>query len=124
MLVEYMTDPDMCHLGSCPDLHEMYNQYQSASGGCPLYSHTYGQHTEVTYKHTYGQHTEAIAWFTRTIETDPAYCYAWYHKAKCEDTSGDPIAATKTLQDGIEHATACGDTHAAQEMGELLEQIT
>ena len=70
-----------------------------------------------------GQHEEAIAWFTRTIETDPSYCYAWYHKANCQDSAGDATAATKTLQDGIEHAAACGDTHAAQEMGELLEQI-
>ena len=69
------------------------------------------------------RHEDAIAWFTHTIETDPAYCYAWYQKAKCQDALGDTEAAIKTLQDGIENATACGDTHAAQEMGDLLGNI-
>jgi len=71
-----------------------------------------------------GHTEEAIAWFTRTIETDPAYCYAWYHKAKCQESAGDSAGATRTLQDGIEHARECGDEHAAQEMGELLESFT
>ena len=71
-----------------------------------------------------GNHAQAIAWFDRTMEVDPTYCYAWYHKARCQDSAGDATAATQTLQDGIEHAAACGDTHAAQEMSELLETIT
>ncbi len=71
-----------------------------------------------------GKHEEAIAWFTRTLETDPAYCYAWYHKARCQDSAGDATAATQTLHEGITQATECGDTHAAQEMSELLDTIS
>lgn len=71
-----------------------------------------------------GHHEKAIAWFTRTLETDPAYCYAWYHKAKCQESAGDSAGAAQTLHEGIEHAKEYGDNHAADEMGELLESMT
>ena len=71
-----------------------------------------------------GKHDEAIAWFTQTLETDPAYCYAWYHKTRCQDSAGDGVGATQTLHDGIAQATECGDAHAVQEMSELLETIS
>jgi len=70
-----------------------------------------------------GCHLEAIAWFDRTIETDPAYSYAWYHKARCQYDSGDQIGANKTLEDGIKHAEELGDQHAVDEMGELYRSM-
>lgn len=70
-----------------------------------------------------GHHQEAIAWFDKTIETDPAYCYAWYHKARCQYDSGDQYSATETLEDGIKQAGELGDQHAVDEMGELLQSI-
>ena len=69
-----------------------------------------------------GHYEEAIAWFDRTAETDPAYCYAWYHKARCQFESGDTEQAKQTLEEGIEHATSIDD-HAAREMDELLRSI-
>ena len=79
----------------------------------------------IAMEHAKEGHTEeAIAWFTRTIETDPAYCYAWYHKAKCQESAGNSTDAMQTLNEGIEHAKEHGDSHAAQEMGELLESIS
>jgi tetratricopeptide (TPR) repeat protein len=70
-----------------------------------------------------GLHQEAIAWFDKTIETDPAYCYAWYHKARCQYDAGDQVGATKTLEDGITHAQEVGDQHAVDEMGELYKSM-
>ena len=70
-----------------------------------------------------GHHQEAIAWFDKTIETDPAYCYAWYHKARCQYDSGNQRSATKTLENGIKQAEELGDQHAVDEMGELLHSI-
>jgi predicted Zn-dependent protease len=40
-------------------------------------------------------HKEAIAWFDRTMEVDPTYCYAWYHKACTQEQSGDTMGAKK-----------------------------
>ena len=70
-----------------------------------------------------GQNEEAIAWFDQTIETDPAYCYAWLHKARCQDDAGDSANALKTLEEGIAQAQTLGDQHAADEMRGFLHSI-
>jgi tetratricopeptide (TPR) repeat protein len=70
-----------------------------------------------------GRNQEAIAWFDRTIETDPAYSYAWLHKARCQNNSGDQESAAQTLRDGISQAQSLGDQHAADEMNGLLHSI-
>ena len=70
-----------------------------------------------------GRHQEAIAWFDKTIETDPEYCYAWYHKARCQHDAGDQLGAHQTLKEGIKKAQEHGDQHAEDEMGELLQSI-
>jgi predicted Zn-dependent protease len=69
-------------------------------------------------------HQEAIAWFDRTMETDPAYCYAWFHKARSQDSLGNQAGAIHTLEDGITHANTLGDTHAEDEMKALLQSIS
>ena len=68
-------------------------------------------------------HQEAIAWFDKTMETDPAYCYAWFHKARSQESMGDQTGAIATLQDGIEQAKSHGDQHAEDEMGGFLQSI-
>jgi tetratricopeptide (TPR) repeat protein len=70
-----------------------------------------------------GSYQEAIAWFDRTIETDPAYCYAWFHKAKSQDNLGNQAGAIQTLEHGIAQARTQGDNHAAEEMGGFLQSI-
>ena len=69
------------------------------------------------------RHTEAIAWFDQTIETDPTYTYAWYHKARCQDDAGQTEEAVQTLEDGMKQAKEIGDTHAAEEMSALYATI-
>jgi tetratricopeptide (TPR) repeat protein len=70
-----------------------------------------------------GAHEEAVAWFDRTMETDPAYCYAWFHKARSQESMGNQAGAIQTLEDGIEQAKSLGDQHAADEMGGFLQSI-
>jgi len=70
-----------------------------------------------------GDHLEAIAWFDRTIEVEPDYCYAWYHKARVQEQSGDTNGARKTLDDGIAIANETGDHHAEEEMNTLLDSF-
>tara|TARA_Y100000589_G_scaffold308404_1_gene324908 strand:- start:616 stop:939 length:324 start_codon:yes stop_codon:yes gene_type:complete len=69
------------------------------------------------------RHTEAIAWFDQTIETDPAYTYAWYHKARCLDDAGKTEEAIQTLEEGMKQAKLVGDSHAAEEMASLYTAI-
>jgi tetratricopeptide (TPR) repeat protein len=70
-----------------------------------------------------GSYTEAIAWFDKTIETDSSYCYAYYHKARCQFDAGDSQTATQTLEDGINQAEEIGDHHAVDEMNDLLRSM-
>ena len=70
-----------------------------------------------------GNHAEAIAWFDRTMEVDPTYCYAWYHKALVQEQSGDNAGAIRTLEDGITQANSVGDQHAQEEMKILLQNL-
>ena len=80
-------------------------------------------HHVINMRFVAGQHQEAIAWFDKTIETDPTYCYAWYHKARCQHDAGNQLGAHQTLKEGIKKAQEHGDQHAEDEMGELLQSI-
>jgi len=70
-----------------------------------------------------GNYTQAIAWFDRTMEVDPTYCYAWYHKARVQEQSGNNAGAIQTLEDGIIQAIDVGDQHAQEEMKMLLQSL-
>ena len=70
-----------------------------------------------------GNHEKAIAWFDQTMETDPHYCYAWYHKAKCQEDAGDTKAASETLEEGMKQAEEADDAHAAEEMAALYQHL-
>lgn len=65
----------------------------------------------------------AFAYFDRCIAADPAYCYAYFHKARVQSESGQTDAAIETLNRGINAAKAAGDAHAMSEMRELLDQL-
>ncbi|MDP6542278.1 MAG: hypothetical protein QF444_06300 [Phycisphaerales bacterium] len=67
--------------------------------------------------------TEAIAWFDRTLEVDPQYIYAWFHKARAQELSGDTKGAKETLKIGIMQANDAGDIHAKEEMTAFLQSL-
>ena len=70
-----------------------------------------------------GRLDDAIEWLDKTIGADGQYCYAYYQKAKLLSEKGDQEAARGVLHTGMKVARAAGDGHAAEEMGELLENI-
>jgi tetratricopeptide (TPR) repeat protein len=70
-----------------------------------------------------GHLQEAVAWFDQTINTDPDHCYAYFHKAKCQEKAGNVEAATETLREGLERAQALGDGKAAGELEAYLDQL-
>jgi len=70
-----------------------------------------------------GDHQAAVDYFDRTIEADPAYAYAYYHKAKSLDELDEQQRAIQTLQIGLAQAREADDEKAAGELQELLEDM-
>ncbi len=62
----------------------------------------------------------AIEHFDRCIAADPAYAYAYFHKARVQEASGDAPGARETLERGLAAARAAGDAHAASEIASFL----
>lgn len=71
-----------------------------------------------------GQPDRAIAHFDRTIEVDPAYCYAYFHKARCLMEANRMEEARETLVEGLEQARSSGDIHAEGEIESLLASVS
>ena len=71
-----------------------------------------------------GQSERAIAHFDRTIEVQPDYCYAYYHKARCLMDDDKYEDARQTLEIGLEQARESGDIHAEGEIEALLGELS
>ena len=67
---------------------------------------------------------EAVEWYDRTLNADPDYCYAYFHKARALEQLGKQEDAVATLRLGLEHARACGDSHAASEIASYLDALS
>lgn len=70
-----------------------------------------------------GDHARAVEFFDRCLAADPAYCYAYFHKAvslKAADRAGE---ARDTLTAGIRAAQAAGDAKAIGELSGMLESL-
>lgn len=65
-----------------------------------------------------GQHNEAIAQYDKCLEKDPAYVYAYFHKARAQEALGDLAGAQETLSKGMTTAQATNDGHAFSELSE------
>ena len=71
-----------------------------------------------------GRLQEAVAWFDQTLIVDPEQCYAYFHKARCQEQAGDVEAAVTTLQEGLQRAQSIGDAKALGEIAAYLDQLT
>lgn len=71
-----------------------------------------------------GRWDEAIAWYDRCLATDPAYCYAYFHKAKALEGAGRPDEARASLEAGLSQARRARDQHAAAEIEAYLDELT
>lgn len=66
-----------------------------------------------------GEWVAAIAHYDRCLAADPAYCYAYYHKAKALDAAGDRAGARAAVAAGLSAARLARDQQAMSELGAL-----
>jgi tetratricopeptide (TPR) repeat protein len=65
----------------------------------------------------------ALGWYDRALASDPAYCYAYFHKARSLEELDRADEACATLRTGIDAARRAGDSHALGEMRGYLDQL-
>jgi len=70
-----------------------------------------------------GDASRAVEYFDRCLRVDPAYCYAYYHKARVQAAAGARDAARETLRAGLEAARRADDGHALDEIQCLLDTL-
>ncbi|MFZ9690644.1 MAG: tetratricopeptide repeat protein [Phycisphaerales bacterium] len=70
-----------------------------------------------------GDSGEAIAWFDRTIATDPSHAYARFHKARVLEGLGRIPEAIECLREGLAAAEASRDGKAASELAGALASL-
>jgi tetratricopeptide (TPR) repeat protein len=68
-------------------------------------------------------HAQAIDWYQRTIDADPGYSYAYYHKARSQQAAGDLASARQTVHAGIVAAHKAADTKALGELSTLQTEL-
>lgn len=71
-----------------------------------------------------GEYEQAVQWFDRTIQADPNYCYAYFHKAKAQEQNDDVQGAIATLRIGLERAKTVGDGKATNEIAGYLDELS
>jgi tetratricopeptide (TPR) repeat protein len=69
-------------------------------------------------------HAKAIEWYDRCLAADPAYCYAYFHKARSQAALGQTEKAIATLTTGSVAARRAGDGHAASEIQAYLDELS
>jgi predicted Zn-dependent protease len=70
-----------------------------------------------------GQPQEAVARLRTLIADEPNYVPAYFQAAQMLLKQGESSAGAELLRSGIAAAQAQGNSHAAEEMSALLEQI-
>lgn len=66
-------------------------------------------------------HAQAVEFYDRCLAADPAYCYAYYHKARTQFAAGQDAIARATILAGMSAAKTHGDAHALSELQALLD---
>lgn len=69
-------------------------------------------------------HPRAIEYYDRCLAADPAYCYAYYHKARSLEVLGRTPDALKTLEQGLAAARSAGDAHALSEISGYRDMLS
>lgn len=68
----------------------------------------------------HGDQELAVEYYQKTIAVDPAYIYAYYHKAKSLEAIDRLDEAVATLRVGLAHAGEAKDEKAMREISEYL----
>ena len=69
-------------------------------------------------------HDEALGYYDRCLAVDPAYCYAYFHKARSLEALGRKADAADALRVGLEVSKKANDMKAAGEIAGYLDEIT
>ena len=70
-----------------------------------------------------GNHAAAVGWYDRCLAVDPAYCYAYFHKARSQQAMDDVAAAVGTLKAGQAASKKAGDGKALSEISGFLDEL-
>jgi len=70
-----------------------------------------------------GNTSKAVDLYDQCLAADPAYCYAYYHKAKAFLAAQNPELAIQTIQAGIVAARTHRDHKALGELEALADEI-
>lgn len=70
-----------------------------------------------------GHWDRAVEFYDRCLAADPAYVYAYYHKARALDAGGNRSGAVAALRAGLDAAKRAGDAKAAGEIASLLDEL-
>ena len=70
-----------------------------------------------------GDLSKAIEFYSRTIEVDPNYCYAYYQRGQSFEQQGDVASAKQSYRDGVDAARRSNDEHAKSELETALQML-
>lgn len=70
-----------------------------------------------------GDHGAAVEWYDRCLSANPDYHYAYFHKAKSLESSGDAPAAAAVLRAGVQRAARSGNAKAQGELAGYLDEL-
>ncbi len=65
----------------------------------------------------------AVEYYDRCLVADPAYCYAYFHKARTLQDADRTEEAIAAARQGLAVAKRVQDGHAASELGGLLDEL-
>ena len=71
-----------------------------------------------------GNFAKAVGFYDRCLAADPAYCYAYYHKAKAQEAMGREADAVESLRAGAAAARQAQDDHAFSEISAYLGALS
>lgn len=70
-----------------------------------------------------GEVEKACAFYDRVIEIEPTHAYAFFHKAKAQESAGRLEAAVETLRHGLAAAKSTRDSKAINELAGYLDEL-
>lgn len=70
-----------------------------------------------------GRTDVACGLFDRCLAADPAYCYAYFHKARTLQAAERDADAAACLRAGLDAATRAGDRQAISEISGYLDEL-
>ncbi|MBS0197685.1 MAG: tetratricopeptide repeat protein [Planctomycetes bacterium] len=70
-----------------------------------------------------GDTDTASTYFDRCLAADPAYCYAYYHKARALAAAGRTADANAVIALGLAAAKKHRDSHAHSELEALADEL-